>query len=479
MKKKLILLMSILVSFSAYTQDNFGLENAITEMVSNIGESVVSVSAIIKAKAAGGISLTGTIEELENDQSRGFFKEVFMDISDKTNRRVILGTGMIIDKEGHILTNEHILKGVAIIKVNLLDGREFDAEIKGVDARSDVAIIKINGDNFSAVKFGSSEDLKVGQIVVSLGNPFGPYTGKINPVVSLGVISSLYRSLPVLKKRKADYNNLIQTDAVINPSNSGGPLVNLDGEVVGINTAISFENGYSQGLGFAVPIDTVKDNLNKLIKGEEIVYGWLGVNAQDLNDDFRNYFGIQGSEGSVVLKVYKNSPAEKSGFKEGDLILSFDNQIVRRTQDLIKIVSLTKTDKPVLVNIVRGGNPMVLRVDIGNSFEEKKDVIKPKKRNEIEFRGMFVKNMNIADKQKNNLEIEKINDGKGVVIVDIEPGSLAQRSGFGKGDIILKIENKDIINKESFKTITSQMKTSCLVKTNKGYLVLKIEEDFE
>ncbi len=478
MKKEIIIFISILMAFSAYTQDNFGLEDSIIAISSSVGESVVSISSVITTKAAAGISLTGTgtIDELEEDNSKGFFKEFFMEISDKINRRVILGTGMVIDKEGHILTNAHILKGVSTIKVNFFDGREFDAVIKGTDSRSDLAIIKIKGGKLSEVKFGSSGDLKAGQMVIALGNPFGPYISNANPVVSFGIVSSLHRSLPMLKERKADYNNLIQTDAVINPSNSGGPLVNLKGEVVGINTAISFKNKYSRGLGFAVPIDKAKDILNKLIKGEKIVYGWLGVNAQDLNDELKNYFSIQEKEGSVVLKVYKNSPAERSGFKEGDLILSFDNQAVRRTQDLMKIVSLTGRDQSVRVHIVRGGNPMVLSVVIRDSAAEKK-VIKPKRK--IEFRGMIVEYINIVNKQKKYSEIDGINEDKGVVIVNVKTGSLAEKSGFVKGDIILKIENKDIPDKKSIKDITSKLKTSCLVRTNKGYLVLKIEEDFK
>jgi len=239
---------------------------------------------------------------------------------------------VIIDKDGYILTNEHVVSDATQVKVKLSDGREFDAETKGVDKRIDLAVIKINAKNLPVAKLGDSDELKIGQWVLAIGNPFGFAIENPEPTVTVGVVSALGRYLPVLGRRDRGYDDFIQTDAAINPGNSGGPLVNLKGEVIGINTAIITTSGGYQGLGFAIPINKAKKVIDKLAKGEKISYGWLGVNIQDLNEDLRNYFGIKEKEGVIVLKVYKDSPAEKGGIKEGDLILSFKSQPVKTTR---------------------------------------------------------------------------------------------------------------------------------------------------
>jgi serine protease Do len=379
-----------------------------------------------------------------------------------------LGSGVIIDKEGYILTNEHVISGASEVKVKLSDGREFDAQVKGTDKRTDLAVIKIKAERLPAAKLGNSANLKIGQWVIAIGNPFGPYIENPEPTVTVGVISALHRYLPALGRRESSYDDLIQTDAAINPGNSGGPLVNLKGEVIGINTAIITTSGGYQGLGFATPIAKAKRILDKLIKGEKVLYGWLGVNIQDLNEDLRNYFEIKEKEGVIILKIYKDSPAEKGGLKEGDLILAFDNKPVRAIRDLIKMVSSLEVGKRVPIKILRSGKIMVLNIKIGKmpqGIEEPEDDPKDTK---VSFRGMKVDDLNSVYKRRFGIKVNS-----GVVITDIEDGSAADKSKLSVGDLIVKVEKKIIRNKKDFKAATSRAKKSYLLKTNRGYFVLR------
>ncbi|MBP7088713.1 MAG: PDZ domain-containing protein, partial [Candidatus Omnitrophica bacterium] len=231
--------------------------------------------------------------------------------------------------------------------------------------------------------------------------------------------------------------------------------------------------GY-QGIGFAIPVNKAKKILAKLLKGEKILYGWLGVSIQDLNEDLRNYFGIKERQGVIVLKVYKDSPAESAGFKEGDLILSFNAQTIKTTRDLVKLVSSFTVGEPASLRILRSGKEMNLEVKIGKmpkdveeleTFEGIGNTDESKK---VSFRGMSVGNLNSFYKEKLKLGSEE-----GVIIVDIEPDSLADKSGLAVGDIIFKIEGKKTKNTEEFKIITEKIKGNCLLKTNRGYFVLK------
>lgn len=471
MKKVLLLMLSVAFVFSSvYAQTHGDLERATINVAANIGKSVVSISSVVKEKLGERLYFGSPFGGFDNDPFRQFFEEFFGVLPEKEFKRMGLGSGVIIDKDGYILTNEHVVGQATEIKVKLADGREFDAEIKGVDKRSDLAVIKINATDLPAVKLGDSDELKIGSWVVAVGNPFGFAIENPEPTITVGVISALKRYVPALGRRDRSYDDLIQTDAAINPGNSGGPLVNLDGEVIGINTAIITISGGYQGLGFAIPINKAKDILNKLIKGEKILYGWLGVTIQDLNDDLRNYFGIKEKKGVIVLKVTKDSPADDAGFKEGDLILTFDEKPVKTTRDLIRMVSATEVGSVIPSEILRDGRRKTLKVKIGERPEDletiqKAEAIGPEK---VTFRGLGVEDVTPYTMQKYN-----IREREGVVITYIEEGSLGDNSGLKIGDVISKIEGDRIRNKKSFISITSRIKGNCLIKTNRGYFVIK------
>jgi serine protease Do len=472
-EKKVKRLLLVIILCSCFTcplwaQNRSSLEQETIEVVGDIGKSVVSISSVIKQKIGEKFFFGFPFGELENNYSRGFFQEFFGEGLEREYKRMGLGSGVIIDKTGYILTNEHVISGHSNIKVKLFDGREFDIEIKGTDSRSDIALIKIDAKNLTPAKLGDSDKLNIGQWVVAAGNPFGFATDNSEPTVTIGVVSALHRYLPGLGMREKGYSDLIQTDAAINPGNSGGPLVNLKGEVIGINTAVTTTTGVYQGLGFAVGINKAKKILDKLLKGEKILYGWLGVNIQDLNDDLQNYFAIKESQGIVVLKVYDNSPAQKSGLKEGDLILTFNHQPVRATRDLISMVSSSEVGERVPMKILRANKGMNLNVKIGTSPDIATEKPVAKISEESFFRGMRVESITQEHKSVFNIK-----SSEGVVVVDIEPGSIAAGSRIVIGDVITKIDDKNIKGKEDFDTIAVLSKDEHLVKTERGYFVLK------
>lgn len=457
-----------LISLSLYSQDHGELQKATISVAAEVGKSVVSISSVIKEKVSQRRQFGSPFGGSHGDPFGGFFEEFFGTLPQREYKRAGLGSGVIIDKDGYILTNDHVISGATEIKVKLSDGREFDAKVKGTDGRSDLAIIKIDAQSLPAVKLGDSDKLCIGEWVVAIGNPFGFAIENPEPTVTVGVISALRRYIPALGAREKDYDDLIQTDAAINPGNSGGPLVNLDGEVVGVNTAIITTSGGYQGLGFAIPANKAKRILNKLIKGEEILYGWLGASIQDLNEDLRNYFGVKEKEGVIIVKIFKGSPADKAKLKEGDLILKFDNKSVKTTRDLVRMVSFSEADKILPVEAIRDGKKMIVSVKIGKRPKDLEGLEELGVEGGVTFRGMKVEDLTATHKQRFRLRgIE------GVVITYIEDDSSAQRCGLQVGDVITKIEQKEVKNSQDFVSITSEIKGPCLLKTNRGYIVLK------
>jgi serine protease Do len=469
--KKFIILILILSLFSInklYPYELKGLEEDTVKVASSVGKAVVSISTIVKEKVGGRFYFGSPFGGFEDDFFRRFFEEFFGELPEREFKRMGLGSGVIIDKDGYILTNEHVIDGADEIKVTLPDGREFDAEVKGTDKRSDLAVIKIDAHNLPVAKLGDSDDLKIGEWVLAIGNPFGFAIENPEPTVTVGVISALHRYLPALGRRDRSYDDLIQTDAAINPGNSGGPLVNLDGEVIGINTAIITTSGGYQGLGFAIPINKAKKILSKLIKGEKILYGWLGITIQDLNEDLRSYFGVKEKEGVIVVKVFKDSPAQKAGIEEGDLILSFDGKSVRTTRDLVRMVTSTEVGRKVVMRILRDGKEKEIVVKVGKRPEDIERL--EEEREGTSFRGMEVEDITSFYQRRFH-----IREKEGVVIINIEDDSPAEKAGLMVGDVILKIEGKRIKNKEDFIAVVSKIKGNCLIKTNRGYFVVKEE----
>ena len=350
-----------------------------------------------------------------------------------------LGSGVIVridDGKGYILTNNHVVADMDELKVKLIDKREFDAEVVGTDEQTDLAVIKIEGENLVAVKMGDSDNLKQGQWAIAIGNPFG-----LNHTVSVGVVSAIDRSGVGI----ANYENFIQTDAAINPGNSGGPLVNIDGEVIGINTAIFTRSGGYQGIGFAIPVNMAKAVLRDLIDKGKVTRGWLGVAIQDMDASLAEQFDVKITEGVLISDVQDNSPAKEAGFERGDILIEYNNKEIADVNSLRHIVAQTEVGKKVDVKILRKGEEKILTVKIG---EQPSDLFATGRPSIGEDLGMSVQNLTEELAKSFGYEGEN-----GVVVSAVEPGSPAAQADVKEGDLIKEVNRKRINNIKEFREV--------------------------
>ncbi len=341
------------------------------------------------------------------------------------------GSGVIVDKDGYILTNNHVVEGVDKVKVRLSDGREFTATVKGQDVRTDLAVLHIKAKDLPVATLGDSDKLEVGEWAIAIGSPFG-----LEHTVTVGVISAKGRS----GLGTGTYEDFIQTDASINPGNSGGPLINIDGEVIGINAMI-IQPG--TGIGFAIPINTAKQILNDLIQHGKVVRPWLGISAQDLTPEMVEHFKVKEKDGVLVGQVHPGTGAEKAGLASGDIIKSVDDKPVKNVKELIKEIQRRKVGQKVKLNIIRDGKPMALEV----TTSAMPDKIETAKESEQEER-LGVTVQELTPQLAARYRISGIKQG--VVIVGIEEGSVADEIGLQEGDVILEINRKKIENLRDF-----------------------------
>ncbi len=482
MKRKIIFFSTVLLlglvitaqsqEAASLTPEGLRMEDAVIDVANTTGKAVVSISTEHTTKVKGGkrfyfnYPFGGKSPFGEDEFFRRFFDEFFGEMPDREYKQMGLGSGAIIDAEGYILTNEHVVNDADKITVTLPDGREFKGEIKGKDPRSDLAIIKINAHNLPVASLGDSDTLKIGQWVIAIGNPFGFALQNPEPTVTAGVISALHRSLGRTVSRERDYNDLIQTDAAINPGNSGGPLVNLKGEVVGINVAIFSTSGGYQGIGFAIPVNNAKRILSRLITGKKILYGWLGVTVQDLTDELAKYFGSPDKSGVLVAKVLENSPAQKGGIKESDIIKQFDNKNINNVRELLNTVGRVEVGRKVKVLVVRDKKEMTLEVEIGERPQDLQE--RAAEETAGKWRGLAVQDLNAGNTKRFGIE-----EKKGVVVVDVEPNSPADTAGIIPGDVILEINKQEVKNVSDYQRKTLGLKGDALVKTARGYFLIK------
>lgn len=436
------------------------LESVFTDVADEVGPAVVSISTVHTQKFS-----RMDIGPFENDEMfRQFFKDFFGNIPDHEFQQRGLGSGFIIDTDGYILTNQHVIEGADKIEVTLSDGRKFSAKVKGQDVRADLAVLKINGNDLRALELGNSDAVKIGQFSIAAGNPFGIAA---KPTITIGVVSALNRQLPRTSSRDRDYSDLIQTDAAINPGNSGGPLVDIEGKVMGINVAILSTTGGYQGIGFAIPINIAKSVLSDLIQGKKILYGWLGVNVQDLDDDLAKQFGLSETKGVLVATVQPETPAEKARMKSGDIIKTFDGKNVENVRELLKLVSRATIGKKVKVGILRDRKNITVEVGIAARPEEMKEFAEAALGN---WRGIEVQEITPEIAQR-----YKIAEKSGVAVVNVEPGSPADIAGLTRGDVITEINKKPIKNVSDYNNVTKPAKGDALILTSRGYAVIKEE----
>ncbi|MBW1801005.1 MAG: DegQ family serine endoprotease, partial [Deltaproteobacteria bacterium] len=415
-------------------------------LVKKARKSVVNISTVKIIKNGGQVFRYFKGPFGENDPFQDFFDRFFKDQVPKDYRQQSLGSGFIIDKEGYILTNNHVVEKTDEIRVTLADKKEFNAEIIGRDPKTDLALIRIKTDEpLTPLPLGNSDQLEVGDWVVAIGNPFG-----LDHTVTAGIVSAKYRHIGA-----GSYDNFIQTDASINPGNSGGPLLSTAGEVVGINSAIYSQSGGSIGIGFAIPVNMAKDLLPQLKKGK-VIRGWLGVMIQKITPELRDKLNLKSDKGALVADVTPGGPAEKAGVKRGDVITFFDGKKVREMADLPYMVASTPIGKVVEVEVVRKGKPRKVQVEIAKMEEEKGDGPVPEEASNL---GMSVEELTPEIAKRFDLS-----DERGLIVVNVESNSPASEAGIRKGDIILEIEQEVI---QSLKDYRKRLK-----KTKKGDTLL-------
>jgi serine protease Do len=418
--------------WTTLNQDARGKEVAITnETFSKLSEklrpAVVNISTTMVMKQP---MLRGRPSPFgEQDPFRDFWEKFFGGQLPQEFETKSLGSGVIINKEGYILTNNHVVENAKEIMVTLYSEKDYPAAVIGRDKRADLALIKVDAkEDLPVAPLGDSDRLKVGEWVLAIGNPFG-----LSETVTVGIVSAKGRVIGA-----GPYDDFIQTDASINPGNSGGPLFNFLGEVVGINTAIVTTG---QGIGFAIPINMAKEILPQLKEKGRVIRGWLGVTVQRITSQLAKSFGLKEERGALVSQVFKGSPAEKAGIKSGDVILEFDGKKVKDFGELSRIVASTQVGKTVPIKIFREGKMLTLQATIAE-LEERGEVAEVPIQKTL---GITVQDLTPEIARALGLE-----DTTGVVVAQVEKGSPADRAGINRGDVVQEVNHQLVESVDDF-----------------------------
>jgi serine protease Do len=401
-----------------------------TDLARAVRPGVVNIQVVKKVKNVGfGFhSFGGPFGE--KNPFGDFFGPFFEGNAPRSFEQQGVGSGFVINRDGYILTNNHVVEDADQIKVKLANGKEYDGKVVGRDPKTDLALIKINGaSDLHSLQMGNSDDLKVGSWVVAVGSPFG-----LEQTVTAGIISAKGRVIG-----SGPYDDFIQTDASINPGNSGGPLINMKGEVVGINTAIIASG---QGIGFAIPINMAKEVVPQLEEKGHVTRGWLGVSIQGVTPELAKSFGLKEKKGALVAQVVPGSPAEKAGIEQGDILIEFDGKNVTDSKDLPRMVASTPVGKAVTVKLSRDGKVLDRQVKVGEMKEKAEVTQTPSTKKSL---GISVQN--ITPEMAKDLGLKK---ETGVVVTGVEPGSPAADAGIRTGDVIREVNRRPVTDVQDF-----------------------------
>ncbi|MGI9351847.1 MAG: DegQ family serine endoprotease [Rhizobiaceae bacterium] len=418
---------------------------SVADLADGLMDAVVNISTAQKVANRRGNNNIPIPRVPEGSPFQEFFDDLFPqapegndgDQSPKT--RQSLGSGFVIDADGIIITNNHVIADADEITVNFADGAKLVAELVGTDPKTDIAVLRVKPKKpLTAVSFGNSEKARIGDWVMAIGNPFG-----LGGSVTLGIVSAVGRDIS-----SGPYDNFIQTDAAINRGNSGGPLFNMDGEVVGINTAIISPSGGSIGIGFSIPANLASGVIDQLVEFGETRRGWLGVQIQTVTDDIAESLGLERASGALVSGVVKDGPAEASGIQSGDIILTFDGKDVAEMRDLPIIVAETPVDTEVEVVVFRKGEKQTIGVKLGRLEDGEKKLAslstgKDKKEDEPVTKTMLgLKLSEITDEMRADAKLAE--DVSGLFINEVEGGSAAQDKGIKAGEVIMQIGQEPV-----------------------------------
>ncbi|NOG47698.1 MAG: Do family serine endopeptidase [Calditrichaeota bacterium] len=398
-----------------------------------------------------------------------FFKDFFgrqfqpKTPQEKEYRQQGLGSGVIVDNNGYILTNNHVIEGADTIYVRLMDLREIPVKVIGADPKTDIAVLKVDEENLTYTKLGDSNKLEVGEWVLAIGSPMSP---DLAHTVTNGIVSAKGRSNVGL----ADYEDFIQTDAAINPGNSGGALINLDGELVGINTAIATRSGGYQGIGFAVPINMAKNVMKSLIKHGTVVRGWLGIYIQDVNETMATAMDLPNSKGTLVSDVSEDGPAEEAGIKPGDVILKLNETLIDNTAQLRNLIAAMTPETDVVLLILRDGEEKKVKVSLGKlAADEIAPEIEERLNKLFGFKAVPFDEQ-ASQKYGHNKSL------KGVIVTELRKSSQPFRSGLRNGDLIVAFNRNKLDGIEDFNEAISNIKEGntvlfTIIRNNRSFFV--------
>ena len=354
-----------------------------------------------------------------------------------------LGSGFVVDPRGYILTNDHVVKNASKIKVKLQGGRTLDATVVGTDPQTDLAVLQIKASNLPTLQLAGTDQVKVGEWVLAFGSPFG-----LEETMTAGIISAKGRVIGA-----GPYDNFLQTDAAINPGNSGGPLVDLNGQVVGINTMILSESGGFQGIGLAIPADLAENVYHQLVTNGKVTRGWLGVHIQDLTPELAKSFKLEPSKGVLVAQVDSDSPAAKAGLQSGDVIIDYNGKEIHSSRDLSLAVAETKVGVPAELRVLRDGTEMTLRVSIGERPDDLAQSGSAPTEEQHGKLGITVQNITPDLAGQMNLSSRQ-----GVVVTEVRPGSPADDGGVRSGDVIREINRNVVRNAADLQATVRNLK---------------------
>jgi len=441
--KAVALILAAFVTFASFQAHS---ETVVPLNPSNAEDELPSLAPMLRKviPAVTSISVQGKMQAGVNPLFSDPFFRQFFDLPDDpppTQRSfAAAGSGVIIDAaEGHLLTNNHVIQNADKITVGLNDGRQLEAELIGTDPETDVAVLKIPATDLTTITIGTSADLEVGDYVVAVGNPFG-----LQQTVTSGIVSALGRTRLGIE----EYEDFIQIDASINPGNSGGALVDLNGELVGINTAIVGPTGANVGIGFAIPIDMALDVAAQLIQHGEMNRGRIGVQLQELTTELAAAFGAQGRTGALISDVVDGSPAARAGLRSGDIVVSLEGEPLERSSELRTRVGLLRVGTTIDLGILRDGKEMSVSIALG-APESETDTTAPAEPDSEAF--------------PEGLKLSPSPDGRGLVIESVAPDSPAAAAGLVAGDVIVSANQKDVATLDEFKSAVDARKVPVLL----------------
>ncbi|WP_027149747.1 DegQ family serine endoprotease [Methylobacter tundripaludum] len=441
-----------------------------TEMVKTNGIAVVNISTTQKAPPeAENAPEEPQLPEGMPPEMEEFFKRFLNEQGGGYVPRdtTSLGSGFVISPDGYVLTNSHVVKDADEIVVKLSDRRELLAKVIGTDARTDVALLKVDAKDLPAVTIGDPNKLQVGEWVLAIGSPFG-----FEQSVTAGIVSAKGRSLP-----GGNYVPFIQTDVAINPGNSGGPLFNMEGKVVGINSQIYSRTGGFMGLSFAIPMDVVMNVVDQIKATGKAAHGWLGVQIQDVTRELAESFSMKKPQGALVSKVLPDSPAEKAGLQIGDIITEFNGQQIETSGDLPPMVGITPINDKATLKIIRQGETKSLDFKVGLLPDEADKLAEAKVAPKLPHNRLGVNVIDLTDAQRETLQIAK----NGVLVQDVAKGT-AKDAGIQRGDVILRIQNNVVRDAADFEKIVTKLpagKSVAILIQRQGspvFLAIKVEK---